>query len=183
MRRPGVSLHVSDFLIAILVICAAFTLRTVVLIDRAQGDPLFLPLPAGSDQLTYVRSAEAYETGLFPTEPFRYQPGFIYFLVGVRKLVGVNLIVDRLALVLTDSLACGLMIGVGWLLTRRRWGGILTGVLYASYPVAIFYSTEFLLEGLALFYVCLFLFLTLWQRERMAWWRTALIGLVLGAVS
>ena len=163
--------------------CWPLRLRTVVLQNRAQGDPLFLPLPAGSDQRTYIRSALAYEDGQFPTAPFRYQPGFIYVLVAIRKLVGTNLIVDRFALVLLNSLACGLMVGVGWLLTRRRWGGLLCGLLYAVYPVAIFYSTEFLLEGLALFYTCLFLFLTLWQRERLSFWRTALIGLVIGLVT
>ncbi|HVU10801.1 MAG TPA: glycosyltransferase family 39 protein, partial [Phototrophicaceae bacterium] len=180
MPFPRLTLRYRDFLIALAILLLAFGLRTVVLSDRAHNDPQFLPLPTGSDQHTYVTSAEAYEAGTFPNAPFRYQPGFIYFLVGVRKLVGTNLIVDRLALVLTDSLACGLMIGVGWLLTKRRWGGFLTGLLYAFYPVAIFYSTEFLLEGLALFYVCLFLFLTLWQRERRSLVRSALIGVVLG---
>lgn len=180
MQFSGLSLRYRDFGIALLVLALAFALRGVVLVDRYHDDPLFSPLPAGSDQLTYVKSALAYEAGQFPTAPFRYQPGFIYFLVGVRKLVGTNLMVDRLALILTDTLACGLLIGAGWLLTRRRWGGLLTGLLYALYPVAIFYSTEFLLEGLALFYVCLFLFLTLWQRERRSLLRTALIGAVLG---
>ncbi len=72
------------------------------------------------------------------------------------------------------------MIATGWLLTRRALGGFLSGVIYALYPVAIFYSTEFLVEELALFFVCLFLFLSLWQRERRSWWRTVTIGLVLG---
>ena len=183
MQHASFRLHYSDFVIAVLVILLAFGLRAIVLIDRAHGDPLFLPLPSGSDQFTYVSSAQAYEEGLFPRAPFRYQPGFIYFLVGIRKLVGTNLIVDRLALILIDTLACGLMIAVGWLLTRQRWGGILTGLMYALYPVAIFYSTEFLLEGVALFYVCLFLFLALWQRDKRSLWRTGLVGTVLGLLT
>jgi len=182
-RSAALSLRYTDFLAALLILLLAFGLRTAVLIDRYHADPLFSPLPGGSDQLTYVSSAQNYEAGLFPNAPFRYQPGFIYFLVALRKVVGTNLVVDRFGLVLVDTLACGCMIATGWLLTRRRWGGLLTGIIYAVYPVAIFYSAEFLLEGLALFYVCLFLFLTLWQRERLSWWRTALIGIVLGLVT
>lgn len=177
------TLRYRDFLIACLIIFGALGLRIVVLVDRYNADPQFSKLPIGSDQVTYVSSAQAYEVGLFPQEPFRYQPGFIYFLVGIRKFVGSNLVVDRLALIATDALACGCMIAVGWLLTRRRWGGFLTGIMYAIYPVAIFYSAEFLLEGLALFYICLFMFLALWQRERLTWWRTGLIGIVLGLVT
>ncbi len=182
MSLAPLNLRRRDFLIAVVLIILAFGLRTVVLVDRSQRDPLFLPLPVGSDQLTYVTKAQQYDAGLFPTAPFRYQPGFIYFLVGLRHFVGTNLIVDRFGLILLNSLACGLMIGVGWLLTRRRWGGFLTGLIYACYPVAMFYSTEFLLEGTALFYVCLFLFLALWQRERRSWLRSLVTGLTLGVM-
>ena len=92
--------------------------------------------------------AQQYEAGLWPTEPFRYQPGFVYYLVGVRALVGHSLGVIRLATSLTGAVACGFIVGVGWLLTGRRWGGYLTGLLMAVYPVAIFYSTVLLTEPL-----------------------------------
>src|SRR5690606_22895096 len=81
------------------------------------------------------------------------------------------------------ALACGLMVGVGWLLTGRRWGGYLAGLLLAVYPVAIFFSTVFLIPGIATFYVALYLFLVLWQRHRLSLWRSAGIGIVLGLVT
>jgi hypothetical protein len=79
-----------------------------------------------------------------------------------------------------SSLACGFVIGAGWLLTRRKWGGYLAGIQMAIYPVAVFYSTELLGEGLATFYVCIFAFLVLWQCERLALWRSILLGLIIG---
>lgn len=169
-----------DYAAAVLVVLFALALRIVVMVDRARGDPLFAPLPEGSDQLTYVRFAERYEQGTWPDAPFRYQPGFVYYLVLMRALVGTSLVEMRLTYCLVGALACGFAVGAGWLLTRRRWGGYLAGLLLAVYPVAIFYSTELLVEGLATFYVSVFLFLVLWQRERLSLWRSVLIGLTIG---
>jgi 4-amino-4-deoxy-L-arabinose transferase-like glycosyltransferase len=169
-----------DYAIAVVIVLFAFALRVVVMVDRASGDPLFDPLPEGSDQRTYVRFAERYEAGDWPDAPFRYQPGFVYYLIAMRALVGTSLAEMRLTTTLLGALACGLVIGAGWLLTRRRWGGYFAGLLLAVYPVAIFYSTELLVEGLATFYVCLFLFLVLWQRERLVLWRSILLGLTVG---
>lgn len=177
---PPLKLRRTDYVIAVLIVLFALALRIIVLTDRAYGDPLFDPLPEGSDQLTYVRFASRYELGTWPDGPFRYQPGFVYYLVLMRALVGTSLAEMRLTYCLVGALACGFAVGAGWLLTRRRWGGFLAGLLLAVYPVAIFYSTELLVEGLATFYVSVFLFLVLWQRERLALWRSLLIGLTVG---
>ncbi|MBZ0276244.1 MAG: hypothetical protein K8I60_08875, partial [Anaerolineae bacterium] len=146
-----------DSLAVIILVLAAMLLRVVVVFDRSAADPAFKPLPMGSDQRTYVTQAELYEAGKWPTEPFRYQPGLAYYFIGIRALVGKSLGVMRLATSLTGALTCGLMVGIGWLLTGRRWGGYLAGFLLAIYPVAIFYSTVLLIPGLASFYVALFL--------------------------
>jgi 4-amino-4-deoxy-L-arabinose transferase-like glycosyltransferase len=169
-----------DYALAILIVLFAFVLRVVVIVDRAYGDPQFAPLPEGSDQRTYVTFAEWHEEGIWPDAPFRYQPGFVYFLVAARALVGTSLAEMRLVYCLVGALACGFGAGAGWLLTRRRWGGYLAGLLMAVYPVTIFYSTELLVEGLATFYVSVFIFLVLWQRERLVWWRSILLGLTIG---
>lgn len=180
MRFAHFSLTYRDIAVGVAIMLLAFALRVVVLHDRAVGDPMFAPLPDGSDQQTYVEFAERYDRGDWPDAPFRYQPGFNYFLIVARALVGKSLVQMRLALSLVNALACGLMVAVGWLLTGRRWGGYLSGLLLAVYPVAIFYSTELLVEGIALVYVCIFLLLTLWQRERLSLWRSVLLGLTLG---
>lgn len=177
---PPLHLRRLDYAVAVAIVLFALALRFVVLADRAAGDPPFDPLPEGSDQLTYVRFATRYEQGTWPDGPFRYQPGFVYYLVVMRALVGGSLLDMRLTTSLVGALACGFMVGAGWLLTRRRWGGYAAGLLLAVYPVAIFYSTELLVEGLATFYVSVFLFLALWQRERLAVWRSIALGLVVG---
>ncbi len=186
-----------DIFIAAAIVLLAYALRVVVVFDRAYGDPFFDPLPGGRDQNAYMTFARWYEAGEWPTEPFRYQPGFVYYLVGIRALVGTSLGVIRLVTSLVGALNCGFMVGVGWLLTRRRWGGYLTGLLMAVYPVAIFYSTVLLTEPLATFLVSVWLFFVLWQGKsldgrrgdlaghpyRPAIWRSAIIGLVLGLLA
>ncbi|MBC6937291.1 MAG: hypothetical protein DWB42_15825 [Chloroflexi bacterium] len=169
-----------DVLAGVGILLLAFGLRVVVIFDRAQAGAAFDPLPPGTDQRVYVELAARYEAGSWPDGPFFWQPGIVYFLVGVRALVGESLGMMRLVVALAGALACGWMAGAGWLLTRRRWGGYLAGLLLAVYPVAIFFATDFLTEGLASVYVSLFLFLALWQREQPARWRSALVGVVLG---
>jgi 4-amino-4-deoxy-L-arabinose transferase-like glycosyltransferase len=169
-----------DILIGVLITLLALLLRGVVLLDRARADTAFDPPPPGVDQRHYILFAEGYEAGTWPDAPFRFQPGLVYFLVGSRALFGRSIAQMTLGMVVAGSLACGLMVAVGWLLTRRRWGGYLAGGLLAVYPVAIFYSTVLLTEGLASFYVALFLLLALWNRERPALWRSALLGLTVG---
>jgi 4-amino-4-deoxy-L-arabinose transferase-like glycosyltransferase len=160
----------------------AFALRAVIIADRARSDWAWEP-PPGTDQATYVRFAAGCEAGTWPDGPFRWQPGIVYYLVGVRALVGDSLVMMRLVTALTGALGCGWMVAVGWLLTRRRWGGWLAGLLLAVYPVTAFYATELLTEGLAVALVCLFLLLALWWRERPSPLLSLAVGLTLGAIT
>lgn len=171
-----------DIFIGVLIMLLAFALRVVVVFDRAAGDAAFMP-PVGTDQEAYVTNAALYEVGKWPDGPFFWQPGVIYYLVGLRALVGDSIGVMRLAVGTVGALGCGLMVAVGWLLTHRRWGGWLAGLLLAFYPVAILYSTEFLTEGVGTVYTVLFLLLALWQREKLSLWRSALLGIVLGVAT
>jgi 4-amino-4-deoxy-L-arabinose transferase-like glycosyltransferase len=172
-----------DILVAVAIVLFAYLLRVIVVFDRAYADPFFDPLPSGRDERTYMTFAERYEAGQWPTAPFRYQPGLVYYLVGIRALVGDSLGSIRLVTSLTGALACGFMIGTGWLLTGRRWGGYVAGLLLAIYPVAIFYSGVLLTEPLATFFVSAWLFFALWQRKSPSIWRSILIGLVLGLLA
>lgn len=169
-----------DIGIAVVILLLAFLVRTIVVFDRAANDPAFDPLPYGSDQRTYLIFARGYENGTWPDGPFWYQPGLTYYFVGIRLLTGDSLGMMRLMTGVTGALACGFMVGVGWLLTQRKWGGYLAGLLLALYPVAAFYATVLLIPGLATFLVVVFLLLMLWQREERALWRTLALGLVLG---
>lgn len=179
---PQFKLTYRDILIGALVMLLAFTLRVVVVFDRAAGDPAFIP-QVGTDQEVYVDLAQQYEAGTWPTEPFRWQPGIVYTLVGIRALVGESVGQMSLGTALMGAWACGLMVAVGWMVARRRWGGYLTGLLLAVYPVAVFFSTVLLTEGLASVLVAVFLFLALWQREKLSLWRSALLGVTLGIMT
>ncbi|HEX2908450.1 MAG TPA: glycosyltransferase family 39 protein [Phototrophicaceae bacterium] len=172
-----------DMVIGVAIMLLAFGLRVVVVFDRAARDSAFDPLPDGTDQQAYVWQAGSYEAGNWPRGVFFFQPGLVYYLIGIRALVGHSLGMMRLVTSLTGALACGFTVGAGWLLTKRRWGGYLAGLLLAFYPVTILFSTDFLTESLATFYVALSLFLVLWQREKLAVWRSALIGLTFGLIA
>ncbi len=172
-----------DLLWVALIVLFAFALRAVVVFNRAAHDPAFHILPPGSDQVAYMSRVEALEAGEWPREPFFFQPGFVYYLAGIRLLVGNAFGMMRLATSVIGAVTVGLMIGVGWFVTGRRWGGYLAGLLLAVYPVAIFYSTVLLIPGLASFYVALFLFVALWQRHATALWRSLLLGVILGLLA
>lgn len=176
------SLSYRDAALAAGLVLLAFALRAIVVFDRAGGDYAFVP-PPGSDQLAYVQAARLHSAGLWPDGPFFHQPGIIYYLIGARALSGDSLGMMRLFTALTGALACGWMIGAGWLLTGRRWGGWLAGGLLAVYPVAIFWSTALLIPVLASFYLALLLFVMLWQRQALRLWRSALAGGLLGLLA
>jgi hypothetical protein len=169
-----------DIAAGVLIFFLALLLRMVVVFDRAARDPAFDPLPRGTDQNAYVHLAQGWEQGTWPRDPFYWQPGIVYFFIGLRALVGKSVDLMQLGMTVPGALGCGLMVGVGWLVTGRRWGGYLAGLILALYPVAIFYSTVLVVEGAASFYVCIFLFLTLWQKVSLSLWRSAAIGLILG---
>ncbi len=181
MMTPAFPLRLTyrDIFAGVLIVLLAFGLRVVVVFDRAAGDPAFLP-PAGTDQAVYWGLAQRYEAGSWPDGPFHWQPGMVYFLVGARALVGDSVGMLRLVTSLAGALACGFLVGAGWLLTRRRRGGYAAGLLLAVYPVTLFYTTEFLTETPAVLGVAIVLFLALWQTARLALWRSALLGAVTG---
>lgn len=178
---PDFRLSYRDIGIAIAIVLFAYALRVVVTFDRARADFAFDP-PNGTDQSSYMHLVRRFEAGDWPDEPFRFQPGVIYYFIGMRTLVGRWFAPMALVTSLAGAISCGFMIGIGWLLTGRKWGGYVTGLALAIYPVAIFYSTVFLTEPLASFLTSIFLFFVLWQKQKLALWRSAFIGLTMGVL-
>lgn len=167
--------------LALLIVALAFTLRVIVTYQRAGGDPLFLP-PDGTDPNTYLEQARGVLDGTFPTAPFYFHPGPAYVFAALIALLGDSVPLLLLAIAMLDALTAGLLIAAGWLLTRRPVGGYLAGLLYALYPLAVFYGTTPVIAPQAAFVLTLLIVLILWQRERIVWWRTLLMGLVGGAL-
>lgn len=168
------------YLPAILIMLLAFILRAGVVYERAAaGDPRFYP-PFLSDGEAYFRFAGDFLRGAFPFRPYDFQPGVIYAWAGLIAVIGESVPMLRLALSLVDALGCGLLIGCGWLMTNRAWGGYLAGLLMALYPVSVFYGTALLIEGFAAVLYSLWFFLMLWQRRQLALWRTLLMGILTG---
>ena len=180
MNSSLLQLNRRDWLIGVLIVLLAFALRVWVVIDRANGDTAFAPIPAGADQSRYFSDAQEFFRGRWPRGAFDLHPGSTYLLIPVMAVLGDSLVTTRLAMALVGALSCGALVAAGWLLTQRRWGGYLAGLLMAVYPVAIFASTDFLSELGAVLWVSLFLWLTFWQQERLFWLRSLLIGVLIG---
>lgn len=171
-------------LLALLIVGLAFSVRSVVLVQRAAYDPSFLPVD-GRDDHTYWEFVQGFVTGAWPpSEPHYFHPGPVYILGSSAALSGgADIITLSLIVVLFDTLTVGALIGAGWLLTRSIWGGLLSGAIYALYPVAVFYSTTLLIAPLAAGLIAWWLFLTLWQRERLTLWRTIGAGVLMGLLA
>ncbi|GAB5491076.1 MAG: hypothetical protein Phog2KO_12910 [Phototrophicaceae bacterium] len=176
-------LRYRHLMVAVLLILFAFSLRIILIYHRAEADPSFVP-ELGRDHRFYIDSALGVLDGTFPVQPFWFHPGPSYIFAGIFALLNTdNFVLLTFVIALIDSLTCGFLIGSGWLLTKRAWGGYLTGAIYALYPVAIFYATTPLIAPLAAFFVSGFIFFTLWQGEKLSLWRSIIIGLFMGLIA
>lgn len=178
---PELHLKWRDFAIALLIVLLAFALRAVLIAERASFDPRFVP-PSGSDAASYVNQARGLLDGSWPDGPYYLHPLPSYVYAGWMTITGDSVTLLRLGVALLDALAAGMLIAAGWLLTRRAWGGWLAGLIYALYPVSVFYGTTLLIAPLAAFLLALILWLMLWQRERLHWGRSLLLGVTGGAL-
>jgi len=158
----------------------AFVLRLVHLQQLRHNDPLFLS--PQMDALYHHQWALAIAAGReFIADAFFRAPLYPYFLGLLYKLFGVNLMVVRTIQALIGSAGCGLV----YLLARRllekpqaashkpqasQKSGLhpsslllhtseaaarISGFVLATYPLAIWYDGELLLEGLLTFLVVL----------------------------
>jgi 4-amino-4-deoxy-L-arabinose transferase-like glycosyltransferase len=169
--------------IALAIVLLALALRVGVVFQRASADDVAFFPPPGTDELTYHMTARALLEGEFPTGAFYYHPGITYAFGALMALSDVDFGRSRLMIALWDSLVAGGMIAVGWLLVRRPLAGYLAGVLWAVYPMALFYSTSYWDSTLSAGYVTFTMWLALWQRERLSWWRSVGLGLLAGMIA
>lgn len=168
--------------LALCIVLLAFALRGAVSLQRAGADVWFWPTQ-GRDDHAYWMQAQAALKGDWPTQTHYYHPGQTYNLSMAGRIIGAGLPQLTLYMAWLDALTCAFVIGAGWLLTRRAWGGLFAGGIYALYPVAVFYATTLLIAPLAAFLLGGWLFLTLWQREKLTLWRTVLLGGFAGAIA
>lgn len=179
MPAQPLTLKPAHILIALGIVALAFALRVILLVERAQADPAFIPFPT-TDQEVYYRFGSAFLDGGWPYRPYANQPGISYFYGVLMGIVGNSVTMLRFGVAAFDAVAVGFLVGAGWLLTRRAWGGYIAGTLMAVYPVSVFYGTSLYIAPLAAWLVVLCLFFILWQRERLAWWRSVALGLLFG---
>lgn len=163
-----------------LFLCLALVLRVTVLNERAFSDPDFSILPEGTDQQTYYEQLLAWERGEWPNAAFKYQPGIVYALIGISAFVGNSLMAIRLAFCVIGAIATGFIWSAGFYLTGNRWGAYWAAGLFAIYPVAILFSTELMLEHIAVVTYTALLALQLKQHQNLSFIRTILIGILLG---
>ena len=176
-------LRYRHLMVAVLLVLLALTLRFILIYQRAEADPSFIPA-LGTDHRFYLESGREILDGTFPNSPFFRHPGPSYIFAGIFALLGTrDFVLLTFVIALIDALTCGLLIASGWLITKRTWGGYIAGGIYALYPVAIFYATTPLIAPLAAFFVCGFIFLTVWQGEKLTLWRTILLGLFAGCIA
>ncbi|MBN2464470.1 tetratricopeptide repeat protein [candidate division WOR-3 bacterium] len=180
----------------------AFLLRLVHLLQLQHSDPLFL-LPQ-MDAMYHHEWAQAVAAGReFIADAFFRAPLYPYFLGLLYWLSGTSQLVARIVQSLIGSAGCGLV----YLLARQflqpqaaspkqqanqktvpdRSSSIvhrsdavprIAGLVMAAYPLAIWYDSQLLLEGLLTFLVVLGLVLLLRSRDTdRQWW---LPGLVFG---
>lgn len=165
--------------LAVLIVLLAFALRGGVVFQRAIADPEFIPLE-GTDPGTHLDQARWLLEGRWPHSPYTYQPTPPYFYAFNMLLYGDSVLMISLMVALVSALSCGWLIGAGWLLTKRAWGGYLAGGIYALSATGVFYGASLAITPQAVFWLSLLVFLALWQREQPSWSRTLLLGAVGG---
>jgi 4-amino-4-deoxy-L-arabinose transferase-like glycosyltransferase len=173
----------------------AFLLRLIHILQLRQNDPLFLS--PQMDALYHHQWALAIAAGKqFINDAYFRAPLYPYFLGLLYKVFGANLLVVRIIQALIGSAGCGLVYLLARQLLKQQAAshkpqatprpGLhssdavprLAGLVMAAYPLAIWYDSELLLEGLLTFVVLLGFVLLLRSRGTgRQWW---LPGLVFG---
>lgn len=200
-QSPFAGRH-SPFVWFLVIAGVAFVLRFIHILQLRHNDPLFLS--PQMDALYHHQWALAIAAGRqFIADAYFRAPLYPYFLGLLYKVFGVNFLFGRIIQALIGGAGCGLV----YLLAKQLWqpqaashkpqaaprSGFhsslftlhssdavprLAGLVMAAYPLAIWYDSELLLEGLLTFVVLLGFVLLLRSRDTdRQWW---LPGLVFG---
>ena len=133
-----------------LIIVAAFalSLRLTYLNDLVNQIPNFDAFPVGSDHRTYEAAARNFVRGLWPPQTeFYRQPGFSWLLGNFHALFGPSVRPFQIMQLTTGALASMPVYAIG----KRIFGaptGWVAALLWATFPLAIFYDAQLVTHGL-----------------------------------
>jgi len=166
---------------AILIGGVALLVQLAYLAETRRHDPTWsAPIV---DAATYHEQAQRIAAGRpGPPTPFWQPPGYPYFLGVVYKVFGVNIPAAKLVQALLATGSCLLT----WWLARRVFGaaaGIAAGLILACYGPMIFFATQLLAVGLAVFLDLAALGLMLYAADKGRWFHWLAFGLVAGAAA
>ncbi len=132
----------------LLVVGIALGLRLVYLHDLVTHIPNFDALPVGSDHRTYEAAARDLVRGLWPPRSeFYRQPGFPWLLGNFHALFGPNLRPFQIVQLTGGALASMAIYALGKRIFSppAAW---VAALLWAIFPLAIFYDAQLVTHGL-----------------------------------
>ena len=168
-----------------------FLLRLIHVLQLQHNDPVFLS--PKMDALYHHQWALAIAAGrTFVTDAFFRAPLYPYFLGLLYKISGASMMFARIVQALVGGATCGLVYLLARQLLKPQAAShkppksdphtslltlhsspipMIAGFVMAAYPLAIWYETELLLEGLLTFLVLLGFVLLLRSRDTdRQWW-------------
>lgn len=110
--------------------------------------------------------------------PFR-ESGYAFFLVGIYRIFGESLTAARLVQVVLGGLTVLLVYRIGEALFNRT-AGVIAGVIFSFFSLAIFFTGELNETTLVVFLVVLSSYLLLTARQRFTYLNCTLSGALLG---
>lgn len=165
----------------LLVATVALALQAVYLLQSSQADPSFqVPVV---DAASYHQMATDFARGAPLEDGACWQPPLWPLLLGViYRICGISIVTAKILLACLGAGSCMLLCRLAGRLFSPRVG-ILAGLLLACYGPFVFFQTQLLPTGPAVFLNLLALVLLLSARERGGWWRWLLCGAVVGAAT
>jgi 4-amino-4-deoxy-L-arabinose transferase-like glycosyltransferase len=181
VRRP--SLRRRETWGLLLVVGVALGLRLIYIHDLVTHIPNFDALPVGSDHRTYEADARDLVRGLWPPQSeFYRQPGFPWLLGNIHALLGPNLRPFQIVQLTGGALASMAIYALGKRIfnSPAAW---VAALLWATFPLAIFYDAQLVTHGLEAQLVVWMLWLWLSAIERPGNGALIALGLLLGGAA
>jgi len=138
--------------------CFALAVRLIYLSGAKAAPTFFIPI---LDSQSYLQLAQRIAADLPTGEQLYWQPSFYpLFLAGIFQLFGESICLVKIIQSVIGALSCVMIYWVGRLGFSHR-EGLIASVIMALYGPVIFFESELLGEGWALFWVCSLLLLFL----------------------
>ncbi len=167
----------------IIVATFALALRLTYLNDLVTNIPNFEAFPVGSDHRTYEDAARNFVRGLWPPQTeFYRQPGFSWLLGNVHALFGPSIRPFQIIQLTAGALASITIYGIGKRIFNRATGWV-AALLWATFPLAIFYDTQLLTHALEAQIVIWLMWIWLCAIERPHIGPLIALGLLSGAAA